>query len=187
MTARRVISHEAAVRGGIRYFLKHATIDVDELATALAVSRATLYRVVGSREQLLGNVLWELANHRLAAARRARTCDGVDGVIEVTRLFAAGLASATGLRGFLATERETAIRVLSHPGGVVHERVVAAQKEIFLEVGCPAEPQRSVDLDNLARLYVRMAEAVLYIKLLGGTQVDIDPVENALRALLTSP
>jgi hypothetical protein len=67
------------------------------LAPALAVSRATLYRVAGSRELLLGHVLWTLCEIRLGAARRARTLAGVDGVLEVTRHFCAGLPDAKAL------------------------------------------------------------------------------------------
>ena len=185
MSARRVISHEAAVQGAIRYFLRHGTVDVDELATTLAVSRATLYRVVGSRELLLGHVLWELCRHRLDAARRARTRDGIDGVLEVTRHFAAGLPAATGLITFVTTETELADRVMYSTTGVVHPRVVAAQKEIFLEAGCGGGPGAAADLDRLAYLYTRMAEAALYAGVLYEPEPDLGASEKALRALLT--
>jgi hypothetical protein len=185
VTARRVISHAAAVAGAVRYFLQHGTVDVDELATVLAVSRATLYRVVGSRELLLGHVLWTLCEYRLDAARRARTLEGVDGVLEVTRHFAAGLPDAKGLITFVTTETELADRVMYSTSGVVHPRVVAAQKEIFLEAGCGAAADPAVDLDRLAYLYTRMAEAALYAELLYKHQPELGASEKALRALLT--
>ena len=184
VTPRRVISHEAAVAGAVRHFLRNGTVDLDELATELAVSRATLYRVVHSREQLLGHVLWTLCELRLDAARKARTKDGIDGVLEVTRHFAAGLPQAHALITFVTTETELADRVMYSTAGIVHPRVVAAQREIFLEAGCgvPADP--GVDLDRLAYLYTRMAEAALYAGLLY-EQSDLDAPEKALRALLT--
>ena len=183
VSPRRVISHETVVRGAIRYFLEHGTVDVDELAPVLAVSRATLYRVAGSRELLLGHVLWVLCEIRLDAARRARTRPGIEGVLEVTRHFAAGLPDAKGLITFVTTEPELADRVLSSPAGVVHPRVVAAQKEIFLEAGCGAGP--GVDPDRLAYLYTRMVEVAAYAELLYPQRPDRGPVEQALRALLT--
>jgi hypothetical protein len=185
MTPRRVISHETAVAKAALYFVQHGTVDLDALATTLAVSRATLYRVVGSRTLLLGHVLWMLCEMRLDAARGARTLDGLDGIVEVTRHFAAGLPSAKGLIHFVTTESELADQVLYSTSGVVHPRLVAAQKEIFLEAGCGATPDQAVDLDRLAYLYIRLAEATLYAELLYQHQPDLGPSEKALRTLLT--
>jgi AcrR family transcriptional regulator len=185
MSAQRVISHAAAVRAAAQYFLRRGTVDVDELAAALSVSRATLYRVVGSRELLLGHTLWALCEIRLDAARRARTRDGIEGVLDVTRHFAAGLTDAKGLIRFVTAETELADRVMYSVSGVVHPRVVATQKEIFLEAGWRPGPGPAVDLDRLAYLYTRMAEAALYAELLFAQQHELGAAEKALRALLT--
>ena len=56
----RVISYETVVMGARRHS-SASTIDMDELAHELAVSRATLYRAVDGRDRLLGDVLWSLA------------------------------------------------------------------------------------------------------------------------------
>ena len=58
---RRVITYDAIVAGARRQFLRDGTIDMEELPQELAVSRATLYRAVGGRDRLLGDVLWSLA------------------------------------------------------------------------------------------------------------------------------
>ena len=50
-----------ALREGRRRFLAGQRVDMSELATALGISRATLYRWVGDREQLLGEILWSFA------------------------------------------------------------------------------------------------------------------------------
>jgi hypothetical protein len=71
-----VVSRDDVVRGGCRHFLRHATIDMDALAGDLSISRATLYRVVHSRDGLLGDVLWRLAKRMLDDARRERTATG---------------------------------------------------------------------------------------------------------------
>jgi hypothetical protein len=39
-----------AVRGAVRHFQACGSLDMDALATELAISRATLYRVAGSRD-----------------------------------------------------------------------------------------------------------------------------------------
>lgn len=183
--ARRVVSVDEVVRGGCRYFLRHGTVDMRDLAASLAVSRATLYRVVHGRDRLLGDVLWRLGERMLATARRQRTLPGVAGVLEITRRFSAGLLEAEPLRRFLRTEPETAARVLFTAAGDVHRRAVAAQKEILAEVAGDGGPWLSRDLDQLAYLYVRIIESMLYAELLSGRQPDLDLAERAVRQLLT--
>jgi hypothetical protein len=115
VTARRVISGKAVVRGAMRHFLRHASLDMELLATELAVSRATLYRVAGSRDALLGTVFWELGRRLLDQARAERTRPGADGVLEVSWNFAARLWSADPMNRFLSAEPQTAARVLFTP------------------------------------------------------------------------
>lgn len=184
MGARRVVSHNDVVRGGCRYFLQHGTIDMDALAVSLCISRATLYRVVHSRDRLLGDVFWKLSERQLAIARKARTCTGVDGVLEVTRPFCARLLAAKPFRTFLAHEPDTAARVLFTPAGGVHQRVVAVQKEILIEAARTGDSWLAGDLDRLAYLYVRIFESMLYADLLTNFPPDFDLAERAAKALL---
>ena len=62
MSERRVVSQDRVVEAGVRHFLEHGTLDMEALASELAVSRATLYRVAGSRDALLAGVLDHLAS-----------------------------------------------------------------------------------------------------------------------------
>jgi hypothetical protein len=77
----RVISYETVVAGARRHFLREGTIDMDELAHELAVSRATLYRAVDGRDRLLGDVLWSLAERIFARARRAVDGRGIEAIL----------------------------------------------------------------------------------------------------------
>jgi hypothetical protein len=176
--ARRVIAGDVVVRGAARHFRAHGTLDMDLLATELAVSRATLYRVVGNRDALLGDALWLLARRLLDAARRGRRRSGADGVIEVSRRFAAGVRSAAPLRRFITAEPQTAARLLFTAAGEVHCRAVRAQHQLFVEAGLA---QAGLDV---ACLYVRIVESVLFGDLFRGPRVDFAVAERALRALL---
>lgn len=177
--ARRVVSREQVVRGACRFFLRHGAVDMDGVARSLAISRATLYRVVRGRDVLLGEVLWLLGERALARARRERRCAGVDGVLEVTRRFADELRVSAPFRAFLRAEPETAARVLFHPS--VHRRAVRAQREILLEV---SGPWSAAALDQVAFLYVRIVESAIYAELLGGVPLDHALAERAARAVL---
>ncbi|MCO1597489.1 QsdR family transcriptional regulator [Micromonospora sp. RHAY321] len=181
--SRRVISAERVVQGGCLFFLRNATVDMDALAGALTVSRATLYRVVHSRDRLLGDVLWRLAERLLTQARAETTTTGVDGVLETTRRFAVAVRQARPFRAFLRAEPATAARVLFTPAGGVHARVVDAQRGIL--VAAAADPAWSpADLDGAAFLYVRIVESMLYAELIHGRRADPATAERAARAVL---
>lgn len=181
--ARRVVSRDQVVRGACEFFLRHGGVDMDRLAAGLAISRATLYRVVHSRDGLLGDVLWLLGDRILLRARQRRTHGDVEGVLEVTRYFVDRLRSAAPFHAFLRDEPETAARVLFNGTGAVHRRAVTAQKQILLEVRGGPE---TAELDQVAFLYVRIVESALYAELLGGTPLDTDLVEQAARTVLLS-
>ncbi|MCG8914559.1 QsdR family transcriptional regulator [Actinokineospora sp. PR83] len=182
--ARRVVSREQVVLGASRFFLRHGTVDMDRLATALAISRATLYRVVHSRDGLLGDVLWLLAERLLVRARQQRRRGGDDGVLEVTQRFTDQLRGSAPFLAFLRGEPETAARVLFNATGGVHRRAVSAQREILREVHGPGAPWSPSALDQLAYLYVRIVESMIYAELLGGAPLDPDLAERAARAVL---
>ena len=177
----RVVSREDVVGGACRFFLRHAGVDMAGVAASLAISRATLYRVVHSRDGLLGDVLWRFAERLLTTARARRRQGGVEGVLEVTRLFSEQLRVAGAFRAFLRSEPETAARVLFTPG--VHGRAVEVQKEILVETGVGAG-WSSAALDQAAFLYVRIVESALYAELLGSGRLDSRVVERAARAVL---
>jgi hypothetical protein len=181
---RRVVSESDVVRGGCRYFLRHGTLEMDALAGTLAISRATLYRVVHSRDRLLGDVLWHLGEQMLNRARAERTETGVEGVIEITHRFCGYLLGAEPFRAFLRDEPKTATRVLFTPAGGVHARAVAAQKEIIQETARRGELHLVGDLDHLAYLYVRIIESSLYAELLTGQEPDLPLAERTIRSLL---
>lgn len=182
--ARRVVSREQVALGGCRYFLQHATLDMDGLAQQLAVSRATLYRVVHSRDRLLADVLWRLAENALWRARKERTQYGVEGVLQVGRRFCTLLLDAKQFRTFLTSEPDAAARVLLTAGGGVHHRAVQAQKEIFVEATPPGQVWPGGDLDSLAYLLVRIFESTFYADLLASRVPDRDLAERAIRAVL---
>jgi hypothetical protein len=179
-----VITYEEVVAGGCRQFLRDSTIDMDRLAVELAVSRATLYRVVEGRDRLLGDVLWALAEPILNRARAAVPDRGVDGILEISRRFYDSIIRATAFRTFLDAEPAAAVRVLFSPAGGVHERFVRAQEDIFSEAIRWSGVRLAPDLGGLAYLYIRIYESMLYGDMLSGRHPDIALAERAARALL---
>jgi AcrR family transcriptional regulator len=182
---RRVVTRERVIERARQYFLDHATIDMDDLARELSVSRATLYRVAHSRDQLLGDVLWYFAEHLFDIVRKERDLTGVEGVLQVTRLFNQRLARADRLRRFLEAEPHCAARVLFTPAGDVLRRHVVVQRAIFAEAAPPEGPWLTGDLDHLAYLYACTIATGFYAEILAGLKPDTEQTERVTRALLT--
>ncbi|MEV6306367.1 QsdR family transcriptional regulator [Actinoplanes sp. NPDC051861] len=176
-----MIEPDALLRGAAMHYLKHSTIDMDLLASELAISRATLYRAVGSRDALLGDVFWAIGRIFLAEAGGEAGGTGAERVIEVSRQFAELMSTAQQLKQFVAAEPQTAARVLLTSATEVHHRAVDAQLEIFTASGLTGEPE---EMRRRAFLYVRLMESVVYSDLLGLPELNFEQAEPALRALL---
>jgi hypothetical protein len=188
-----VITLEQAVDAACRSFVRDGTIDLAEIAVSLAVSRATLYRVVGSRDRLLTEVLWRLAQRSLERAQARRTRDGIEGVLQVVHLFARQVLASRPLRRFIAGEPQTATRVLTSADGAVQRQAIEATTRLFKEVGLTgrafqvdgllASPRLADDPERVAYLLVRIVESLSFAEL-AGTRPDLDLIEQTIRAML---
>src|SRR4051812_42898920 len=102
-----------AFRLAKRKFLSAERIDMSALADDLGVNRVTLYRWVGSREQLLVEVIWSLASRTLEKIDRGVRATGAERVVRVVTRFLADVISNAGMRRWLADEGELAMRLLT--------------------------------------------------------------------------
>src|SRR5690349_13657920 len=99
MSGKRVPSD--ALRLARRAWLAGRPVDMGALAEELGVGRATLYRWVGSKEKLLGEVVWSVAadtwEHALAASRGR----GPDYVAEAIERYLRAAIDSPALRRFV--------------------------------------------------------------------------------------
>lgn len=182
--ARRVIDYEDVIEAGTRRLVETCTIDLQGLAEDLAVSRATLYRVIPGRDRVLGDVLWWFGAQHYADARAAVGGDGVDRVVRVLRHFGETLMGQQSFRGFLDQEPDVAARVLFTPAGAVHERFLQANVDLLRDAASPSE--LPFDLDTTAYVLSRVYESMWYADLLGQREPDLDVADRVARAVLTS-
>src|SRR3954462_14835628 len=76
-----------AFRLARRKFLAAERIDMSALADELGVNRVTLYRWVGSREQLLVEVIWSLGSRTLEKRDKRVRASGSERVVKVVAAF----------------------------------------------------------------------------------------------------
>jgi hypothetical protein len=183
----RVIEQADALRAAIRAFVRDGDLDLRTLADELAVGRSTLYRLVGNRDLLLGDVLWELARRSLVVSMREARDAGLTGL---ELLMTGSTATGHRIRGFaplqqlLRTDPTTAFRVLFTPDGRVHERMVAWWTEAFTRAVADGHLAADVDAGKLAYVHVRIGESMLYADLLAGRDADLELAETIQRAVL---
>jgi AcrR family transcriptional regulator len=166
-------------------FVAGQRLDMRSLARRIGVGRATLYRRVGNREQLLDQVLWWRARRLLADQVRASAqATGADRLTAVI----GGVLSAIGtdhpVRMFLESDPETALRLLTGPRSTVHRGMAQALENLIdLERGRGAFDAR-LDTRTLAFAIVRVSEGFLYSDVIADRAPDIGRAVTVIEGLL---
>lgn len=188
-SGRRVIDYPRALAAARRRFLATGQLPMESLAEDLRVSRATLYRVVGSRDRLFGDVLWQLGGRTLARATRDAGAAGLVGVgrlLYISRQFHEQVAGFAPMQRFLREEPADAVRILFASTARVHERAVQAWAGLFRQALVSGELERlPYGVDETAYLFVRIGESILYGNLLAGIVPDHRLSEQLRRSILT--
>ena len=173
-----------AFRMARRKWLMAERIDMSALADELGVNRVTLYRWVGSREQLLVEVIWSLASRTLENAGRRTRARGAERIVKVVTRFLDDVISAPGMRRWLADEGELAMRLLTRHDTDFQPRLIGAVEELLREEAGAGRLDLPVDLHEVAYVIVRLIESYTYLPLITGEDPDAQRLEPVLRMLL---
>ncbi len=164
-------------------FLAGERIDVQAIARELGLARATMHRWFRTRELLLGEVLAELGEERLAVLRKRVGGQGARALLDSFDAFNRELATTEGLRTLVASEQDLALRVLTSSAAVVQPRMIAAVQRL-VEAEQRAGFQTALAPDLLAYAIVRLAEAFLYNDAVAGVAGDTERLRQIEAALL---
>ena len=166
-------------------FVSGRRLDMRSLARRLGVARATLYRRVGNREQLLDELLWWRARRLLTDQVQATA--GLTGAARLTAVIGGALrviGTDRPLRVFLESDPETALRILTGTRSTVHRGMVQALENLIdLERGRGAF-DATVDTPTLAYAIVRISEGFLYADVIADRAPDIGRAITVIEALL---
>jgi AcrR family transcriptional regulator len=167
-----------------RKFQAAERIDMSGLAEELGVNRVTLYRWVGSREQLLVEVIWSLASKTLDNVKRRVRAKGAERIVRVVTRFLEDVISNEGMRRWLAEEGELAMRLLTRHDTDFQPRLIDAIQALLVEETEAGRLDLPVDLHEVAYVIVRLIESYTYLDLITGEQPDAQRAEPVLRLLL---
>jgi AcrR family transcriptional regulator len=167
-----------------RRFLRGERVDMQGVARELGLARATVHRWFGTREDLLGEMLAELAEARIAAIREATPGVGARALLDCFDGINRELAHTPGLAEWIGQEQERALRILTNSAGIVQPRVVAAiQRLIDAEIDAGYYVPTAAP-PVLAYAIVRLAEAFLYNDARFGIRGETERLREVEAAML---
>jgi len=158
-------------------------IDVLAVARRLGVSRATMHRWFGTRDQLVAAVLDRLSEDLVAAAIQATRGTGDERVYDFTRHLAAAAGALAPLRATAEREPGLVVQLMLAAGGPVRPRVLDAVRGMLAEGRTPAQVRR---LEPVIETYVDAATALQWALLAAGRDPDPERYVAIGRALFTA-
>ncbi len=179
-----------AFRLARRTFLAGDRVDMQALARTLNVDRATLYRWVGSREQLLTEVLWSLLEPTVRNLRETHGgslragADGPSPAAAVINGTVRGVIANQGMQRFLDREGELALRLLTTRAADFETRLIALIGDLVREEVLAGRLNAAVPLEDLPYVLVRIMESYIYLGLITGEHPDAERAARVINALL---
>lgn len=174
-----------AFRTARHAFLAGKRLEMQDLAAELGVSRATLFRWVGSKEQLLVEIIWSIAVPTFEqAVTGAGGTQGPQRIAAVLSDFAAASIRSEPFMGFVQHEPERALRLLTTRASSFQTRLLGLIEPLLqeeIEAGRVIAP---LPLPDLVYLIVRITETFVYADAIAGVTPDPVKIRQAIRALL---
>jgi AcrR family transcriptional regulator len=177
-------SREDVLAAAMYRFLRGRRIDIRPIAAELGLARPTIYRWLGSREDLIGEVLILAADPLLDEARANARGRGGRVLLDTFDRFNRSLADAPALRQFVEQEHDAALRIICSGAGRVQPHLVAKIAGLIEEEVRRGSYEPRVDPSTLAYAIVRLAEAFLFNDAVAGMRGDVDRLKEIEAALL---
>lgn len=175
----------AAFKLARRRFIEGERIEMQEIATELGVSRATLFRWVGSRDDLLVQIVWSttMPTFERAAAATTRLSGGAR-IAEIMSRFATLTLESPFFMDFVQREPERALRLFTTKASWFQARLVDLIEALLqqeVDAGALAPP---LAMHDLAYVVTRITETFIYADVVAGELPDPEKVRQVVGALL---
>ena len=180
----RVVTHEQVIRCAVQYFLEHGTVELEALAGQLAVSRSTLYRMVGSRQELLADVLRWGSSAMLQQVAYRRNPTSAAAAVDCLLEFARDVQEHPTFRRFLKTSPDLALQALFMRKTSEHRQ--RSIRRLLVDSGALTDWPEAAR-DDAVFAVARILESTLYADLLGPHQPNVALTRQLLLAALEYP
>jgi AcrR family transcriptional regulator len=175
-----------ALAAARRWFDQGRRLDIQALAAELGVSRVTLHRWVGTREQLLVEVLWLSAEQALTRLRDQVRAEELtrSHTAEVLARWVREVLAHPGHRQLASEEGEMFVRLLTHDASEFQRRLIELVRELLVEDIAAGRVTIELEPLELAYTVVRIVESFVHTPAITGCAPDPDGNARVLRALL---
>lgn len=176
-----------AVARAARWVEQGRRLEMQALADELGVSRATLFRKAGTREDLLGEALGQVTERTLLLAQRRWEAERPQGALHTPgtgRHINALVSESTALHRLLDDEPALTIRLLTDPRGRVQSGVVAFIEALLWRDVEEFGFEPIIDPGALAYALVRLGESFLYADVLAARPPDVATANRLQQALV---
>jgi len=175
----------AAFARAQRTFLAGERLEMQDVAADLGVSRATLFRWVGTKEQLLVEIIWSIAAPTFEqAVTGVGTQRGPQRIAAVLSDFAAASIRSEPFMRFMQREPERALRLLTTRASSFQARLLGLIEPLLQEEIDAGRVIAPLPLPDLAYLILRITETFVYADAIAGVTPDPAKVRQAIGALL---
>jgi AcrR family transcriptional regulator len=172
-------TREHAVALARARFLAGERVEMNQLAEELDIGRTTLYRWVGEREQLIGEILGQLVDEWVALVEPRAKGAGADRFLDVLRRYLEHAAGSPPLTVFTEREPALALKVLLDRDGQVAKHSGDEIRRVLSEadptVQLPEETVRAITLVAISLVWAYIA---------AGQEPDIDGAISLSRTLV---
>ncbi len=174
-----------AIDAATHVYLAGEALDMSALAGDLGVGRATLYRWIGNRDELLGAVLAEATERTYRRAIDHAPGSGAELILAVFEGVMRSVVASAPLRAFTQREPMVFIRLALMPGAIesVSARATAA---VLAREQAAGRLQLTVAPEVLGGALVRICDVHLYAPLLGGDEPEIETALDLVALVLGS-
>jgi AcrR family transcriptional regulator len=162
-------------------------LDMQGLADELGMSRQTVFRRAGGRQELLSKALWVLTERTLGTAATRWEAERPDGELHTPgtgRHINAAISQSAGLRRLLDDEPVLALKVLTDPHGRIQTGVVAFVEKLLRRDMAEFGLVPLTEPGALAYALVRLGEAFLYADVLSARRPDVPMADRVQQALV---
>lgn len=160
-------------------------VDMGQLAVDLGMAKATLYRWVGSREDLLSQVLVRLAHAAFDAALANAAETPAQGRFEmIARTYIGSIVGMEPLAAFIRAEGPLALRLITTRGGTVQRAVTDRLEAVLLAEESAGGVVLHAPVHDLAYAMARLTEGFIYNDQAAEITPDVDAAVRILMLLV---
>ena len=170
-----------------RWIYEGKRLDMQGLADELGVSRVTLFRRIGGREELISQALWRLAERMLDIAVERWEAERPEGELHTPgtiRHINAMVAGSTGLRRLLDDEPALTMRVLTDPAGRIQSGFVTFNEVLLRRDMEEFGLVPIIEPSALAYALLRLSESFLYADVLVARKPDVETANRLQQAII---